>query len=141
MQHIDPVNSHVLYHRRLGSPWVIAPHQMRSTRWVGIIPAQPADVAQRPSCPRRQRLSRWRTCLTTGSSLLCHPSLTGGVARRRVRPRPVFSLQQPMQARCYRGRYARLSAGTDNLFRRLVNNLAVLNTYAVLNLYGVIREV
>ena len=36
--------------------------------------------------------------ITTGFPLLCHPSLTGGVARRRVRPRPVFSLRQPMQA-------------------------------------------
>jgi len=74
-----------------------SPPPMRSTRW-GICPAQPADRAQRPSCPRRQRLSRWKVCLTTGPSLLCHPSLTGGVARRRVRPRPVFSLRQPMQA-------------------------------------------
>ncbi len=65
----------------------------------------------------------------------------GSVARRRVRPRPVFSLQQPMQAHCYRGRCARLPAGTGNLLRWLVNNLAALNTYAVLNLNGVIRKV
>ena len=117
-----------------------SPPPMRSTRW-GICPAQPADPAQRPSCPRRQRLSRWKVCLTTGPSLLCHPSLTGGVARRRVRPRPVYSRRQPMQALYYRGRHARLPAGTGNLLRRLVYDLAVLNTHAVLDLYGVIREV
>ena len=46
-----------------------------------------------------------------------------------------------MQALYYRGRHARLPAGTGNLLRWLVNNLAALNTYAVLDLYGVIREV
>lgn len=122
------------------SPMGDSPPPMRSTRW-GICPAQPADPAQRPSCPRRQRLSRWKVCLTTGPSLLCHPSLTGGVARRRVRPRPVYSRRQPMQALYYRGRHARLPAGTGNLLRWFVYDLAVLNTYAVLDLYGVIREV
>ena len=57
------------------------------------------SVVRLATAPRRQRLSRWRTCLTTGSSLLCSPSLTGCVASRRVRPLPVFSPQQPMQAR------------------------------------------
>ena len=79
--------------------------------------------------------------ITTGFPLLCNPSLTGCVARRRVRPRPVYSRRQPMQALYYRGRHARLPAGTGNLLRRLVNNLSVFNTDAVLNLYGVIREV
>ncbi len=65
----------------------------------------------------------------------------GSVARRRVRPRPVYSRRQPMQALYYRGRHARLPAGTGNLLRRLVYDLSVFNTDAVLNLYGVIREV
>ncbi len=86
-------------------------------------------------------ISMGKMSITTGFPLLCHPSLTGGVARRLVRPRPVYSRRQPMQALYYRGRHARLPAGTGNLLRRLVNNLAVLNTYAVLDLHGVIREV
>ena len=49
-------------------------------------------------------ISMGKMSITTGFPLLCHPSLTGGVARRRVRPRPVFSLRQPMQALCFRGR-------------------------------------
>ena len=56
------------------------------------------------SKPVRQRLSRWKVCLTTGPSLLCSPSLTGYVVRRQVKPRPVFSLRQPMQAHYYRGK-------------------------------------
>jgi hypothetical protein len=41
--------------------------------------------------------------ITTGFPLLYHPSLTGGVVSRRVRPLPVFSLRQPMQALYYAG--------------------------------------
>ena len=57
------------------------------------------------SNPVRQRLSRWEGCLSPlVLPLLCRPSLTGGAARRWVSPRPVYSLRQPMQALCYRGR-------------------------------------
>jgi len=63
----------------------------------------PISVLLDTSNPVRQRLSRWKVCLTTGPSLLCHPSLTGGVVSRRVRPLPVFSLRQPMQALYYAG--------------------------------------
>ena len=65
----------------------------------------PRFLLLNPSNPVRQRLSRWGRCLTTGFPLLCHPSLTGGVVRRQVKPRPVYSLRQPMQALYYRGRY------------------------------------
>jgi hypothetical protein len=43
-----------------------------------------------------------------------------------------------MQAHCYRGRYARLPAGTGNSIHLLINNLAALDAYAVLDLNGVI---
>jgi hypothetical protein len=81
------------------SPPLTAQHTRRDYH------TMPRFLLLNPSNPVRQRLSRWGRCLTTGFPLLCHPSLTGGVVRRQVKPRPVYSLRQPMQALYYRGRY------------------------------------
>jgi hypothetical protein len=108
-----PVNTRVLHVSRLGSPWVIAPSSAEHTR--GYLPCPATDLVSSLAVPegndyldREDVYHHWLPSLVLSL-------VEGSVARRRVRPRPVFSLQQPMQAHCYRGRCGRESGHEKSL--------------------------